>query len=136
MTNLEFFLSRFEAEYPATLRVFRALPSERLDYRPHAKCRSVGELMQLLVYEEQTGIERCEKGEIHWNELNGVPVLEEMIAAYERLHGRHDDWLPSSTTRSGTARPNSSWAASPYWKKPWRACSGSRCSTAYITGDS
>ncbi len=47
---------------------------------------SAGELVPLLVYEEQTGIELCEKGEIYWNEPKGFPTLEAMIPDFERCH--------------------------------------------------
>ena len=85
MTNREFFLQRFEAETPATLRVFRAIPAEKLDWRPHARSRSAGELVGLLVYELETGIELCQSGQINWNESAAkVGPLEEMIAAFQR----------------------------------------------------
>lgn len=86
MSNREFFLERWQAEHAPTLRVLKAVPAARLDYRPHAKSRSAGELVHLLVYEEETGIVLCEQGEIHWNEPKGFPPLEEMIAAYEKHH--------------------------------------------------
>lgn len=35
MTDREFFLQRWEQEYPISLRVFRALPHDKLDFRPH-----------------------------------------------------------------------------------------------------
>lgn len=86
MTYREIFILKLEAEYPAMIRVFRALPADKLDYRPHPRSRSAGELVALLVYEKQTGIELCEKGEINWNEPKGFGRLDEMIANYERLH--------------------------------------------------
>ncbi len=86
MTDCEFFLARWQAEHAPTLRVLRAVPVAKLDYRPHPRSRSAGELVQLLVYEEQTGIELCDTGEIRWNEPKGFPTLDEMIAAYERHH--------------------------------------------------
>jgi hypothetical protein len=32
MTNREFFIQRWEQESPAFMRVFKALPADRLDY--------------------------------------------------------------------------------------------------------
>ncbi len=86
MSNREFFLERWQAEYPLTVKVFRALPADQLHYRPHPRSRSAGELVALLAYCEQTGIELCEKGEIRWNEPKGFGKLEELIAAHERHH--------------------------------------------------
>lgn len=50
MTNREFFLQLWEQEYPTFLKVFRALPEDKLDYRPHPRSRSAAELVWLLVY--------------------------------------------------------------------------------------
>lgn len=84
MSNRELFIERFEAEYPATLRIFQAIPSARLDYRPHAKSRSAAELVALLVYKLEIGIELCKTGQVNWNESGVMPgPLEGMIAAYD-----------------------------------------------------
>ena len=86
MSNREFFIERWEAEYAPTLRALCAVPAARLDYRPHPRSRSAGELVALLVSEEQAGIELCQTGEVQWDEPKGFPTLEEMVAAYERHH--------------------------------------------------
>ena len=48
LSNREFFIHRWEQEYPAFVRVFKALPANRLDYRPHPRSRSAGELVAVL----------------------------------------------------------------------------------------
>ena len=95
MTNREFFIQRWDAEYPATLRVFRALPADRLDYRPHPRSRSAAELVVHIAYHEPAEIELCETGEIHWEEPRGFGRLDDVIAAYERDHQRLGDRLRS-----------------------------------------
>ena len=57
ISNREFFIQRWEQEYPAFVRVFKALPADRLDYRPHPLSRSAGELFALLVSFQQNWIE-------------------------------------------------------------------------------
>ena len=86
MTNREFFTQRWEWEFPIFLRVFKALPSALLDYRPHPRSRSAAELVWLLAYEEQTGSELIDTGQVDWKETPPPKRLEEMIAAYERHH--------------------------------------------------
>ena len=49
MTNLEFCRSRRKAELPAFVRVLKALPQGRLDYRPDPKARTAAELASVLV---------------------------------------------------------------------------------------
>lgn len=86
MTNREFFIRRWEQEYPAFVQVFKALPVDQLDYRPEPRARSAGELLALLVGIEQAGNELCEKGEIRWEDPKGFAKRDEMVAAYEQNH--------------------------------------------------
>src|SRR5713226_8651703 len=90
--NREFFIQRWEQEYPAFVRVFKALPANGLDYRPHPRSRSAGELVALLVSSQRSCIELCKSRKsmysgLRWQEPGGFRRLEEMIAAYERDHG-------------------------------------------------
>jgi uncharacterized damage-inducible protein DinB len=92
LSNREFFVQRWEQEYPAFVRVFKALPANRLDYRPHPRSRSAGELVALLVSAQQSCIELCKNRKsmysgLRWQETGAFGTLAEMIAAYERDHG-------------------------------------------------
>ena len=52
MTNLEFCIARRKAETPAFVRVLKAIPKDRTDYRPDPKSRTAAELAWLLAAEE------------------------------------------------------------------------------------
>jgi len=89
--NREFFIQRWEQEYPAFVKVFRALPPGFLDYRPHAQSRSAGELVALMVSAQQSCIELCASRKsmysgLRWQGSGGLGALAEMIDAYERGH--------------------------------------------------
>jgi uncharacterized damage-inducible protein DinB len=90
--NREFFIRRWEQEYPAFVDVCRALPPDRLDYRPHAASRSAGELVALLVSTEKSCVDLCVSGSssynsgIRWHPSAGLNSLQEMIAAYQEHH--------------------------------------------------
>ena len=86
MTNREFFIQRWEQEYPAFVRVFKALPAERLDYRPHPRSRSAAELVWVLVYEGKVCSELIDTGLLDWRETAPPQSLNQMIAAYETHH--------------------------------------------------
>jgi uncharacterized damage-inducible protein DinB len=91
LSNREFFIQRWEQEYPAFLRIFKALPADRLDYRPHPRSRSAGELAALLVSAQQSCIELCRSRKslysgLRWQESATFGALEETIAAYELDH--------------------------------------------------
>ena len=91
LSNREFFIQRWTQEYPAFLRMFKALPADRLDYRPHPRSRAAGELVALLVSAQQSCIELCRSRKslysgLRWQESGTFGALEEMIAAYELGH--------------------------------------------------
>ena len=92
LSNREFFIRRWTQEHPAFVDVCRALPSARLDYRPHPDSRSAGELVELLVNVEQSCLELCLTGRtsyasgMRWHTSTGLAPLEEMIAAYDAHH--------------------------------------------------
>lgn len=86
MTNREFFIQRWEMEYPVFLKVFRALPPAKLDYRPHERSRSAAELVWLLACEEQAGSELIDTGQIDWQETPPSKSLDEMIRIFEAHH--------------------------------------------------
>ena len=89
LSNREFFIHRWEHEYPAFVRVFRALPPERLDYRPAPRSRSAGELAALLVSAQRSCIELCKSRKsfysgLRWQDPGALGPLPEAIATYER----------------------------------------------------
>jgi uncharacterized damage-inducible protein DinB len=91
LSNREFFIQRWAQEYPAFLRILKALPANRLDYRPHPRSRSAGELVALLVSAQRSCIELCRSRKslysgLRWQESGTFGTLEEMIATYEADH--------------------------------------------------
>lgn len=91
LNNREFFIQRWEQEYPAFVRVFKALPADHLDYRPAPRSRSAGELVALLVFAQKSCMELCKSRKsmysgLRWHEPAGFGTLAEMVAAYELDH--------------------------------------------------
>jgi uncharacterized damage-inducible protein DinB len=92
LTNREFFIRRWEQEYPAFIDVCNALPADRLDYRPSPASRSAGELVALLVSIEKGCSELCENGRTSFNSglrfhpESGWTSLQQMTAALEEYH--------------------------------------------------
>src|SRR5436190_14850175 len=92
LSNRDFFIRRWQLEYAAFADVFKALPSNQLDYRPHAASRSAAELVALLVSLEKSCLDLCASGRGSYNtSLRFHPkadstTLQEMIAAYEQHH--------------------------------------------------
>jgi len=92
LSNREFFIRRCSQEYPAFIDVCKALPADKLDYRPHPGSRSAGELVAMLVSVQQSSIELCEKGGssfssgMQWHPASPSTTLGQMIAAFEEHH--------------------------------------------------
>jgi uncharacterized damage-inducible protein DinB len=94
LSNREFFIRRWEQEFPGFASVIRALPPSQLAYRPHPRSRSAGELAALLVSLQQGCIDLCtsERSSFNtgmvWHPADHSTALEETIAAYELHHNR------------------------------------------------
>ncbi len=86
MTNREFFIQRWSDEYPLFLKVFKALPHDKLDFRPHERSRSAAELVWHMICEAQVGVPMIDTGSVDWKETPPTLSLEEMVAAYEKAH--------------------------------------------------
>jgi uncharacterized damage-inducible protein DinB len=58
MSTRDYFAKRLKQDIPGFLKVIRALPADRLDYRPHEKNTSAGALAQQLAI-EMAGVADC-----------------------------------------------------------------------------
>src|ERR1700736_4633798 len=93
LSNREFFIQRWEQEYAAFVRVFKALPGSALDYRPHPRSRSARELVALVVSAQESCIELCKSRKsmysgLRWQEPGSFGSRDEMIEMYEGDHDR------------------------------------------------
>ena len=86
MNDLEFFVERWKQEYPAFVRVYRALPEGRLDYSPHPASRSARRIAWGLAEEVRSVNEILETGESRWPDAAPPSSAAELVAAFER-HG-------------------------------------------------
>lgn len=85
----ERFLEVYEQEHQTTLRVLRAYPADKLDLRPHPRCRSARELGWVFVMERGLGIAVYTRQleQLMAGEAPAPPESwEELIAALERAH--------------------------------------------------
>ncbi len=57
MTNREFFLQCRSVDVPLFVRVFNAVPADKLDWRPEPKARTARELIGHLIGHEQDVVE-------------------------------------------------------------------------------
>src|SRR5687767_4981553 len=83
MSTREFFVQRFKAERRAFVNVIRALPSDRLDYKPHERNSAAGEIAWFLVLELRALVQMLEAGEVHWTQEPSPNSTDAIAAEYE-----------------------------------------------------
>jgi len=99
LSNRDFFIQRWELEYPTFVDVCKALPPDRLDYRPHPASRSAGELVSMFVTLEYSCLELCATGSGSYNSSlrlhpsAATASLDQMVAAYEQHHRQLEEKL-------------------------------------------
>jgi uncharacterized damage-inducible protein DinB len=84
MTKNEHCIASRKAEFPAFVRVLKALPEGRLDYRPDPKARTAAELAWVMAVEEAALLSLLESGAVEWKDDAPPASVDEIVAAYER----------------------------------------------------
>lgn len=86
MSEKDMFIKTREAELPITLRVLRAYPADKLDWRPHEKSKTAAELVTTFIMEEQIVKMNVTTGVIDFAkmEMPNETTLEDMVNRYEQ----------------------------------------------------
>src|SRR5437763_2704899 len=98
MSNRKFYEQRAKQDHAGFVKVLRALPADKLDYKPHERSTSAGDLAWQLAEELRVLSELDANGNVNWEAAQRPSSLDEIVAAYEqhadRLHtlvGTMDD---------------------------------------------
>lgn len=83
MSTLDFYKQRFKVERPAFVNVIRALPGDRLDYKPHERNSTAGDIAWFLVLELRALVQMLKAGEMHWKQEPNPNSLDAIASAYE-----------------------------------------------------
>jgi uncharacterized damage-inducible protein DinB len=86
------FLDGFEREHQITLRVLRAYPTDKLDLRPHSKCKTARELAWLFAMEQGMAEKALTTG-LDWSvppaPMPPAPAsMDAIVAAIDQGHKR------------------------------------------------
>jgi len=84
MATSEFFAKRFAGELPAFKRVLRAMPADRLDYKPHEKNTPAGQLAWQLAVQMGHLVDLFGKGEIRYEGSPTPATIDEIASTFER----------------------------------------------------
>jgi uncharacterized damage-inducible protein DinB len=83
MTLREFYVQRRQAEHPVFLRVLKALPKDRVSYKPHERSPSAEQLVWTLTNELRSCLDVVTENKAEWKSLP-APPLEEMLQMFEQ----------------------------------------------------
>jgi uncharacterized damage-inducible protein DinB len=84
MSTREFFAERLAIELPAFNNVIRALPGDRLDYKPHEKNTAAGQLAWQLANEMSDLQDLFRTGEIDYVPTKTPETIDEITGAFSR----------------------------------------------------
>ncbi len=118
MTNREFCIARRKAELPAFLRVLRALPEDRLDYRPDPKAKNAAQLASVLIEEEAAMAALIETGTINWQRQAPRTAVADIVAAFEKNHRTTTERLERLSEADWTKTASFVVPGRPTWQQP------------------
>jgi uncharacterized damage-inducible protein DinB len=83
MTSKEYFLQTWLNEAKITVNAFKALPTDKLDYRPHPKTRSAKEIVDHIAPHTGEVIEAIETGKLNYITNASFATVQDAINAIE-----------------------------------------------------
>ena len=85
MTLRDFYVDRMKQEQPAFSKVAQAIPAGALDFKPHERSPSAGQLLWTLAAEAAAAVDLIDKGRTEWNS-RPHPPRDEMIDLFDRSY--------------------------------------------------
>lgn len=83
MRNYEFFASRLEQEIPAFVKVLKAIPPDKFDFRPHEKNTPAGALARQIATEIDCLTGLFVNGTADFKTAGGPQTLDEIVTMFE-----------------------------------------------------
>jgi uncharacterized damage-inducible protein DinB len=99
MTLREYYVERRKAELPVFMAVLKALPADRMSYRPHERCPSAEQLMWTLTGELRSCLEVAKENRAEWRG-DPAPALPEMLEMFERWSNELTELVAGMTEES------------------------------------
>ena len=87
MSEKDMFLQTWEREFQTTLKVLKAYPASKLDFKPHERSMSAKELAWGFATGETVLVNGVVKGEVDFQSAPKPPAaFSEILSAYEKTH--------------------------------------------------
>jgi uncharacterized damage-inducible protein DinB len=86
MTNKEFFIGKIKEEQPIFAKVLKAIPADKLDYKPQEKARTLGRIAWQIASQPLFTSGIVNVGAPDWGTYakGGNPALPEILAAFDK----------------------------------------------------
>lgn len=86
MTNKEFFIAKIKEEQPIFIKVLKALPADKLDFKPHEKARTAGRIAFQLASQPMFTSGILMAGAPDWGTYakGANPAMPEMLAMLDK----------------------------------------------------
>jgi hypothetical protein len=91
VTMREFLQSRRKAEYPVFVKVLKAMPTGRFDYRPHERSSTAAEIIWTLARETTMCCHLIDAGRFNWVAEPPPADPEAILSAFEKHYADLDD---------------------------------------------
>jgi uncharacterized damage-inducible protein DinB len=91
MTMREFLQRRRKAEYPVFVKVLKAMPTGRFDYRPHERSPTAAEIVWTLARETKMCCHLVDAGQFNWVAEPPPADPEAILSAFEKHYADLDD---------------------------------------------
>jgi uncharacterized damage-inducible protein DinB len=115
MSTPAFFAQRLATELPAFEKVLRALPAEKLDYKPHERNKAAGDLAWQIA-EEMGGLkELFETGDIDYN-AGETPSHESICTAIKRNGEEAIEAAKNVSEERWNGKGRFLWGGQPVWE--------------------
>jgi len=84
MTDREFFISRRPEEFKMFQEVLRALPADKIAYKPHDRSPSAAQIMWMIAKEHETCVHLLDEGRAEWKDAPPPSSADEIITLFEK----------------------------------------------------
>lgn len=93
MSTLQYCIERRKAERRAFVNVLKAMPTDKLDYRPHPRSRTAAEVAWTMASEEADLVRVLDEGQVDFAETKPPATADEIVSAWERNASAVDERL-------------------------------------------
>ena len=118
MPSREHLIECFKSERPKFVRVLQAVPADQLEYRPHPRSSSAGDIAWLLASELKDACDLIDHGKVDYVQSSPPKSAAECVAAYERNVSELERRLPGVSDAAWNSKAQFLVEGNVAWESP------------------